>query len=101
MPRYVNADKIMQDIEKSMDTVTQNSDISNTTKEIYLLGMKHAMDYIEIAPTEVVNCGACIHYEKGICHNPHHRYAPVKEDHYCGYGIRRIEVVDNDLLPTK
>lgn len=89
MATYKDTDAIISSINGLTEATLKNLGISDTTIEIYLMGLKHAIDYIEIAPaikmSQVIKCGQCNHWERGVCHNPNHRYLMTEKNHYCGY----------------
>lgn len=95
MATYKDTDAIVLNIKELMDITIKNVGVSDTTIEIYLMGLKHAMDYIDIAPSigisQIVKCGQCNDWERGVCHNPHHRYLMTEADHYCGYASKKTE----------
>lgn len=68
MAQYIDAEELVQEVERVIDSNAKNLDVSPTTKEIYLLGMKHTLDFVKVTPpidaVEVVRCKDCKYFTK-------------------------------------
>lgn len=103
MARYIDVEELTQEVERIIESNTKNLDISPHTKEAYLLGMKHTLDFVKVTPgadvVEVVRCKDC----KYAKINENHPMKPLvcfmtkmvgstKPNWYCADGERNREV---------
>ena len=94
MARYIDADKLIKDIESKRLVFKDTTTIGEA-----LLSQGNAIrEAIEKSPTadvvEVVRCGKCKHYVFGksytpYCNNVMNLFEEIKPTDFCSYGERR------------
>ena len=84
MPRYIDADALLKDIEESVVFTVRTGQ-----KSPEIRGANKIVDRIKSAPTvdmqEVVRCKDCRHWNNGDCY----RLELSKPDDFCSYGERK------------
>ena len=90
MPRYIDADKALEDFDEWCDTTGA---LGKGTSYYY-----EARSCIEDVPTadavEVVRCKDCLYWEKGKVYEPYCNHfgnmmADTNADDFCSYGERK------------
>lgn len=90
MPRYIDADKALEDFDEWVDTTGA---LGKGTSYYY-----EARSYIEDVPTadavEVVRCKDCLYWEKGKGYEPYCNHfgnmmSVTNADDFCSYGERK------------
>lgn len=97
MAHYIDAEELIQEVERVIDSNAKNLDVSPTTKEIYLLGMKHTLDFVKVTPAvdvvKVVRCKDCKYFRPSEITNAnfceYHNDLEIQANDFCSYGERK------------
>ena len=97
MPRYIDAEELTQEVERIIESNEKNLDITPRTKEVYLLGMKHTLDFVKVTPAadvvEVVRCKDCKHFRPSEISTANfcewHSDLEIQGNDFCNYGERK------------
>ena len=57
MARYIDADELIQEVERVIESTDKKLDVNPYAKELYLLGMKHTLDFVRITPSVEIKQG--------------------------------------------
>lgn len=100
MARYIDAEELIQEVESIIESNEKNLDVNPRTKEVYLLGMKHTLDFVKVTAAadvvEVVRCKDCKyarindnHPDKPLIGFMTKMVGSVDPNWYCASGERR------------
>lgn len=97
MGRYIDAEELIEEVEGIIDSNEKNLKVSPRTKEIYLLGMKHTLDFVKVTPpidaVEVVRCKDCRYFRPSEITNANfcewHNDLEIQANDFCNYGERK------------